>query len=95
MKKLIVLFAFILGAIYARSTPVSFTADISYNGYADGEYEIYNSKFSKTSISNLRSPIIFVEGIDANNQYSLNNLWGTIYQDVGGTSLGQQLNNQG
>lgn len=97
MKILITLTIIVLSSLVARSTVTSFTADISYNGYAEGEYEIFRSEFTTSTIANLRNPIVFVEGIDANNEYQLGDLWRTIYNDATSTgiSLGQQLNNQG
>ncbi len=97
MQRLILVIATLL-FVSKTFAQTSITADSAYQGnYATGEYEIYQSQFSTTTISSIRKPIIFVEGIDANNVYSISDLHNIIYRvPIGGTSsLGASLNAQG
>ncbi len=73
------------------------TATIPYQGVlASGEYEICRSYFTSVSIANARKLVIFVEGIDANNERNISQLKAVIYQNSPGSlSLGQKLNMAG
>ncbi|MFA6401776.1 MAG: hypothetical protein WCX31_09155 [Salinivirgaceae bacterium] len=56
---------------YSNAQPFIITATRDYNGeYASGTYQIYrSSSVYNITLSNLRKPLILVEGFDPNNSF--------------------------
>ncbi len=100
MKNLIKIFSTIVvisnNAI--AQTPLKIEADVAFNNQkAKGEYLVYKDYGTTVELKNIRKPLIFVEGLDANQDYKIPDLLQVLYKpysSIAGlqTSLGDEIN---
>ncbi len=97
MKKSLLCFYFfglmLIGGLPAQ--PFSITASTPYMGAtASGEYRIYRTSFNNNiSLSNLNKPLIFVEGFDPNDDFTIPGIYNIL--DAGFNSAADQLHAAG
>jgi hypothetical protein len=92
-KKHFIFFGLLFIVYKSLAQPFPITASIGYNNsYATGTFQIYrNSSLNNISLNELRKTIVFVEGFDPNNEYSI----GSIYYLINQSGLAWQFHNQG
>ena len=78
--KLIIFLLILLCSGLSYSQDKNITAKIPYNNeFASGTYRIYRNDYNTSiSLNQVSKPIIFVEGFDPNNEFSIDNLYGIL-----------------